>query len=427
MLDINFIRQNPNLVKQALKNRQIKFNFESFLDLDKKRRDFLVKIEKLRADQNKASREIARLFGKEKQNAIQKAKKIVEKIKKLEPKLKEAEKKFANQMLKLPNIPKSDVPIGKNERDNKIIKQVGKPTKFRFKPKNHVEIGEKLDLIDVKRAAKVSGSRFGYLKNEAALLEFALVKFVFDFLTKKGFIPIIPPVIVSEKVMSGMGYLTKEGEEDAYHFEKDKIYFVGTSEQSVIPMHMNEIFVEEELPKRYVAFSSCFRREAGAWGKDTKGILRVHQFDKVEMISYTKPEDSDREHKFLLSLQEQFVQALKIPYQVVNVCTGDLAYPSARTYDLECFLPSQNKYRETHSTSTCTDFQARRLNIRFKKTQARKDTKTHLEFVHTLNGTAFAIGRILIAILENYQQKDGNIKIPQVLRPYMNNLAQIKR
>ncbi|MBU4350703.1 serine--tRNA ligase, partial [Patescibacteria group bacterium] len=287
----------------------------------------------------------------------------------------------------------------------------GKLPEFDFEPKSHFELGESLDIIDTKRAGKVSGSRFGYLKNGMAKLELAMINFAVDFLSEQGFIPVIPPVMISLDSMKGMGYLEHGGEENMYILDKDNLVLVGTSEQSIGPMHKDETFEEKDLPKRYIGISTCFRREAGSYGKDTKGILRVHQFNKVEMFSFTKPEDSDKEHEYLLSLEEKLMQALELPYQVVKMCSGDLGMPAARKYDIEVWLPSENRYRETHSTSTCTDFQARRLNIRFK----RKDGKS--EFVHMLNGTAFS-ERPILAILENYQQKDGSVLIPKVLQKY---------
>jgi len=287
--------------------------------------------------------------------------------------------------------------------------------KFNFSVKNHLQIGEDLGLIDIKRAAKVSGTRFGYLKNEAVLLEFALVKFAFDSLIKYGFIPIVPPVLIKPDMMKAMGYIdTQQDRAEKYFLEKDNLYLVGTAEQSIGPMHQGEILKEKDLPKRYVGFSTAFREEAGSYGKDTKGILRVHQFDKIEMFSFCHPEKSKQEHKFLISLQEKLVQELKLPYQLVHLCSGDSARVSASTFDIEIWMPSENKYRETHSCSNCTDFQSRRLNIRYHNSKTNKS-----EFVHTSNGTVFAIGRMLIAILENYQRKDGRIEVPKVLRKYL--------
>ena len=334
--------------------------------------------------------------------------------------LYEIEEEFNKLMALVPNILLEEVPIGKDETENVIVRQVGKKTTFSFKPKSYLELSQKLDLIDIKRAVKIAGARFAYLKREAVFIEFALINLVFNELTKEGFVPVLPPVMIRPEMAWGMGYLEQEDKKEAYFLPIDNLYLAGTSEQTIGTMHANEIFREEELPKRYLAFSTCFRREAGSYGKDTKGIFRVHQFDKIEMFSFCKPEDSQKEHKFLLAQQEKLMKLLKIPYQVVKLCSGDLARPSAMTYDIEAWFPSENRYRETHSTSNCTDFQARRLNIRF-----RRNKDKNLYFVHTLNATAFAIGRILIAIIENYQQKDGSIKVPPVLQKYLGNKKRI--
>ena len=288
-----------------------------------------------------------------------------------------------------------------------------------FKTRDHLELGEGLDVIDVKRAAKVSGTRFGYLKHEAALLEFALIQLAMETLIKEGFIPVIPPVLIKRDVMRGLGYMEHGADEDMFAIEKDGLLLAGTAEHTVIAMHKDETFNKKDLPKRYVGFSSAFRREAGSYGKDTKGILRVHQFDKVEMVSFVTPEDDDKEHEYLLSLEEKFFQSLEIPYQVVKMCTGDLGFPTARKYDIEAWIPSQTKYREVTSASTTTDFQARRLNIKYQDGSERK-------YVHILNGTAFAIGRTLIAILENFQQEDGSILVPRVLQKYT-RFSEIRR
>ncbi len=403
MLDIKLIRENPEKVKKGCQNKQVKVDVDQVLNLDKKRREFLQKIEILRAKQNK--------LGKDK---INEAKKLKTEIKKIEPKLEKINQEYQALMLQIPNLPLDNVPVGKDESDNVVLREVGKRTEFNFQPKDYLEIAEQLDLIDVKRAAKVSGTRFGYLKNEAALLEFALINFCFDTLIKENFAPIIPPVMIKSEIAKGMGHLEQSDLEEAYYFPKDDLYLVGSTEHSIGAMCSEEIFKEKGLPKRYLGFSSAFRREAGAYGKDTKGILRVHQFDQTEMFSFCKPEQSEKEHQFFLSLEEKLMQSLKIPYQVVQICTGDLEFPAVARYDIESWIPFQNRYRETHSTSNCTDFQARRLNIRYR------DKSNKLNFVHTVNGTGFAIGRILIAIIENYQQKDGSIKIPKVLQKYLN-------
>ena len=403
MLDINFIRKNPEKVKEAVVAKQLKSSLvDKVLELDEKRRKLLQEIEELRAKRNK--------FAKEKN--VEEGKKVKEELKRKEPELSKVGEKYKLALFQIPNLPADDVKIGKDENENEVLRKWETPKKFSFKPKDHLELGKALDIIDVERAAKVSGTRFGYLKGDAVLLEFALVQYALETLAKEGFIPIVPPVLIKKEAMRGMGYLEHGGEEDMYVLEKDGLVLVGTSEQSVGPMHMNEILVAKDLPKRYAAFSGCFRREAGSYGKDTRAVLRVHQFDKVEMFSFTKSGDSDKEHEYLLGLQEKLFQALEIPYQVVKMCTGDLGAPAARKYDIEAWMPGQGKYREVTSTSNTTDFQARRLNIKY-------DEKGKTKYVHTLNGTAFAIGRTIIAILENYQQKDGSVKIPKILQKWV--------
>ncbi len=408
MIDIKIIRDNPDKVKKAIRNKGADIDIDKILELDKKRRGLIQEIEQMKANQKK--------LGKEQ---MDKAKNLKEEIKNLEPELEKIEKEFNELFLQIPNLPLDDVPIGKDETENKVIREVGKKPKFSFKPKDYLELAEKLDIIDVKRAAKISGTRFGYLKGGAVRLELSLIQLAFNTLTKEGFIPVIPPVMIKTKMMEGMGYLKSKVksqkskiEEEIYFLRDDDLILVGTSEQSIGPMHAEEVFNEKELPKRYVAFSPCFRREAGSYGKDTKGIFRVHQFYKVEMFSFCHPDKSKQEHQFFLKMEEKLMQMLKIPYRVVEMCTGDLGDPAAAKYDIEAWLPSENRYRETHSTSNCTDFQARRLNIRYKA----KDGK--MNFVHTLNGTAFATGRMIIAIIENYQQKDGSIKVSLPLQKY---------
>ncbi|MFH0805506.1 MAG: serine--tRNA ligase [Patescibacteria group bacterium] len=404
MLDIKYIRENSDKVKEGCEKKQVNVDIDKLLEIDKKRRELLQKIETLKAEQNK--------LGKDDQ---EKAKKLKEKIKKLDPELNKIEKEFNQLMRIIPNIPLDDVIEGKGEEDNKVLREEAKKPEFSdFKPKDYLEIAEKLDIIDIQRAAKTSGSRFGYIKGGAVLLEFALVQLAFKVLSKKNFVSVIPPVMLKREAMEGMGYLDR-GADEVYHLEKDDLYLVGTSEQSIGAMHMNEIFQEKDLPKRYMGFSTCFRREAGAYGKDTKGILRVHQFDKIEMFSFCLPEESAQEHKLLLSLEEELMKALELPYRVIDICSGDLGDPAAKKWDIETWMPGQDTYRETHSTSNCTDWQSRRLNIRYKG-------KDGVKFVHTLNGTAFAIGRMIISIIENYQQKDGSVKIPEVLQEYMGGI-----
>lgn len=420
MLDVKFIRENPEKVKEGLQKRGVDVVLvDRLLELDKIRRLSLRSVEEAAAEQNRLSKAIAKEQDISLRAAmLAEAQEVAARKDEANHILKDIEPEYDKLLRQLPNLPQDDVPAGKDKKDNKILREEGRKPKFNFEPKDYLEIAENLDIIDVKRAAKVSGSRFGYLKDEAALLEFALVNFAFDTLTKEGFIPIVPPVLIKEEVMRGMGYIDTEADRaERYFLERDKLYLVGTSEQAIGPMHQNEIFDEKDLPRRYVAFSSCFREEAGSHGKDTKGILRVHQFDKVEMFSFAHPERSREEHQFLLKMAEKLMQKLEIPYRIVQLCAGELARPSAATYDIETWLPGQNQYRETHSISNTTDFQARRLNIRFKG-QRSKIKSQKSEFVHMLNGTAFAIGRMLIAIIENYQEQNRKVKVPQVLQKY---------
>lgn len=405
MLDINLIKQNPGKVKEGVKKKGYDPKIvDRVLKVDEIRRQLIAEVEKWRQARNKI-----------KKSEVEKGKKIKEVLRRLEPDLKAVEEEFKNLLYEIPNMPADDVPKGKDESENVEVRKWAKPKKFSFKPKDYQELGELLDVIDTKTASKVSGTRFGYIKNEGVLLEFALVQLALETLVKEGFIPVVPPVMVKEKMMEGMGYLEHGGEDQAYHLAEDKLYLVGTAEQSIGPMHAGEIFESKDLPERYVGFSTCLRREAGTYGKDTKGIFRVHQFDKLEMLSFIKPQPKadKKEHDYLLALTEKLVKKLEIPYQITKMCTGDLGHPTARKYDLNCWFPAEKRYRETHSTSTTTDYQARRLNIKY-----REGNKT--EFVHTLNGTAFAIGRMMIAILENYQQRDGSVEVPKVLQKYTN-------
>ncbi len=416
MLDIKFIRNNPQLVKKGCEKKHVEVDIDCLLETDRKKRETLQALEDMRAQKNKSTKEIQKSQNKnEKEKIILKMQELDKNSDRLTNNLKNLETEFNELMSQIPNLPLEEVPIGKDDRDNVVLREVGEKPKFDFKPKDYMEIAKNHDLIDIERAAKTSGSRFGFLKREAALLEFAIINFVFENLNKKGFIPVIPPVMLKPEMAKGTGYFETTALDEAYYLAKDSLFLIGTSEQSLVAMHADEVLNENDLPRRYMGFSTCFRREAGAYGKDTKGILRVHQFDKIEMFSLTKPEESKKELQFFLEMEETLMQALKIPYRVLQICTGDLGFPAAAKYDLEGWLPSENRYRETHSTSNCTDYQARRLDIRYKDNKTNK-----LSFVHTVNGTAFAIGRILIAIIENEQQKDGSINIPDVLQKYLN-------
>jgi seryl-tRNA synthetase len=397
MLDIKFIRENAKKVEEAAKNKGYQVDSRKIIKLDENHRLLVGKIDALRAERKKVGRD-----------QIEKGREIKKNLKKLEAEIAKVENELRELLYSVPNMPAKDVKIGKDERENEVIRTVGK---IKLKEgKDHVEIGKRLDLIDTVASAIASGSRFGYLKNEAVLLQFALINYVFALLVKEKFIPMIPPVMLKNQIARDTGYYEK-GNDDSFYLKDVPKVLVGTSEHSVLAYHAGTCFEENELPKRYIGYSTCFRREAGSYGKDVEGILRVHQFDKVEMVSFTKPEDSENELKYFLSLEEKIMQGLEIPYQVVKMCTGDLGLPAAKKLDIESWMPGQKKYRETHSTSNCTDFQARRLGIKFKN-------NTGNQYVHIINGTAVAIGRMIIAILENYQQKDGSIEIPKVLQKY---------
>ena len=411
MLDIKYVREHIKEVKAGIAKKGADPTLvDEVVELDKERRRLILQLEDFQSKLNIRSKEIAEYHAQQKVDAINDATALSDQIKQIKPKLEEIDTAYKKIMLDLPNPPVEGVIEGKSDKDNTVNRKWGEPKKFDFTPLDHVELGTKLDLIDIERAGKIAGSRFYFLKNEAALLEFALIQYTLEILVKEGFIPMIPPVLLNGKTMEGAGYIP--GGEDEIYRTQDDTYLAGTSEQPLAGYHANEIIEQKKLPLRYAGFSTCFRREAGSHGKDVKGILRAHQFDKVEMFSFVTPADSDKEHEYLVSLEEKIMQGLKLPYQIVNICAGDLGAPATKKFDLETWMPGENNYRETHSCSNCTDFQARRLNIRYKN----KDGKT--EVLHTLNGTAIAIGRILIAITENYQQKDGTINIPEVLRKW---------
>lgn len=408
MLDIKFIRENPEKVQNGAKAKNINVPIEEILRLDGEYRKLSRELQELYSQRNSAAKE----------KDIESGRALKAEVDTREDKLAVLAEKLEEFLYSVPNLPAEDVKTGEDESENEVIRKHGLSRKFDFKPRDHVELGEMLDIIDIERAAKVSGSRFAYLKNEAALLEFALIQFALDTLLKEGFSPIITPELITKDSAKRLGYMEHGGTEDMFHIEKDGLVLVGTAEHSIVPMHKDELLNAKNLPKRYVGFSSSFRREAGSYGKDTRGILRVHQFDKVEMVSFTTAEKDDSEHEYLLSLEEKLFQALDIPYQVVKMCSGDLGFPIARKYDIEAWIPTQEKYREVTSASTTTDFQARRLSIKYQDGDVKK-------YVHILNGTAFAIGRTLIAILENYQQEDGSVTIPKVLQKYMGSITKI--
>lgn len=413
MLDITYLREHAPAAEDALRKRGVSADIQAILRADREYRKALQLTEELRAAHNTISERVARADGEERAKLIAESKELKEKLRAQEGLAENFKLGLEALLLELPNIPQDDVPSG-GEEANVVARTVGEKPRFSFIPKDHMELGTALGCIDIERAAKVSGARFAYLKGDLALLEFALVRFAMDRGLKEGFIPVIPPVMIKEESMKRMGYVDIEADRlERYYLEKDKMYLVGTAEQSVGPMHQDEVFEEKDLPKRYIAFSTCFREEAGSYGKDTKGILRVHQFDKVELLSFAHPERSQEEHRFLLAFEEALWQALQIPYQVVQLAAGDMGRPSVSTIDIEAWLPGQGRYREVSSASNTTDFQARRLNTRFR------DKNGKLVFVHILNATGFPVGRTLIAIMENYQQEDGSILVPEALRPYL--------
>jgi seryl-tRNA synthetase len=398
MLDIKFIRENPKLVEEKAEQKGYAPNVKKLLDVDDARRKLIEEVDVLRNRRNEAAKN-----RNEKEGS-----KIKVQLKAKENNLEALTEEFYVLIREIPNLPKDDVPVGKDENDNKVIREVGEKPEFNFKIKDHLELGTGLDLLDVDRASRVSGSRFVFIKNELVNLEFALIGLAFDILSSEGFIPVLPPVIINKKVARALGYPEYETGEG---YKVDDQYLVGTAEHSIVPMHIDDTFSDKDLPKRYAGFSTAFRREAGSYGKDTRGIFRVHQFDKVEMVSFVKPDDDDKEHNYLLSLEEDIVAKLGLSYRVVQMCTGDLGFPTARKFDIETWIPSQGKYRETHSASTNTDFQSRMLNIKYQG-KGKKD------YLCILNATAIAIGRMLIAIMENYQQKDGSVEVPKVLQKY---------
>ena len=414
MLDIKFIRENPEAVQKGAAAKGVEIDISKLLKLDTAKRELQAHAEKTRALQKELSAAVPKASPEERKKLLADSSKLKEEFLALDERLKLVDGELMVEMLKIPNLPAADVKIAKGESGNEVALVSGSRPQFDFPPKDALTLGEALDIIDVERAAKVSGSRFGYLKGAGAILEFALVRYALDIIMKEGFVPVIPPVMVGEKAMRAMGYLDRSADE-VYSFPADNLYLVGTSEQSVGPMHMDEVFEASELPKRYVSFSTCFRREAGSYGKDTRGIIRVHQFDKLEMVSFVLPENDDAEHKLLSSIEQKLMKGLGLHFHLLNIGSGDLGDPAARKYDIEAWIPSEDKFRETHSTSTTTDWQARRLNIRYKRPVAGK---TEHGYVHMLNGTAFAIGRTIVAILENYQLADGSVKIPDALVPY---------
>ena len=416
MLDMKFVRENPELVMEAVKKRNGNLDLTEFLELDKKRREITVQVETLKSERNTASQEIGKLkkAGQDATEQMAAVRALGDKIAEDDKELKEIEIRLKEILLTIPNIPADDVPVGADDSANPVVRTWGEPGKFDFEPKAHWDIGEGLNIIDFERGVKVSGARYIFYRGLGARLERAVISFFLDLHTEKhGYTEMFPPFIVNGASMQGTGQLPKFAD-DMFKLENGDMYLIPTAEVPVTNYHRDEILTAAELPIRYTAYSGCFRAEAGAAGRDTRGLIRMHQFNKVELVKFTKPEESWDELEKLTLDAEEVLQLLGLPYRVVRLCTGDLGFSSATTYDLEVWLPAANCYREISSCSNFLDFQARRANIRF-----RRDAKAKPEFVHTLNGSGVAVGRTVAAILENYQQADGSVVVPEVLRKYM--------
>ena len=407
MIDLKLLRDAPELLRDSLRRRGTDIDLDELIALEEQVRSLRQQAESLRAEQKEAGREIAALQGDEKQAAIDSVSQLAQKVKDANARVDELAAELDSKLLEVPNLVAEDAADGMTDADNLELRRLGTPASD---GKDHAALGEALDIIDTERGAKVSGSRFGYLKGKGALLEFSLVRWAMDHLVAAGFTPMVPPVMVREHALEGTGFFP-EAREQVYSIPKDELFLVGTAEVPLAAYHGDEIFDPEDLPIRYAGFSTCFRREAGTYGKDTAGIFRVHQFDKVEMFVFIDPEESAAEHDRLLEIEEQLVKELEIPYRVVNVAAGDLGASAVKKYDIEAWFPGEQNYREITSCSNTTDYQARRLRIRVRKESGN-------EVLHTLNGTACAVGRTILAILENHQQPDGSVVIPEALRRY---------
>lgn len=412
MIDLKTLRENPDAIRHSQKVRgEDVAVVDQLIEADALSRAALSEFETIRAEQNALSKSVGAARGDEKTALLENAKELANKVKAADAKRSELEAKAREYLLKISNLIDLDAPVG-GEEDFKVIEEFGKPRDFKgegFEPKDHVELGKLLKAIDTERGAKVAGSRSYYLTGPGAMLEFALVNYAISSAVKAGFIPVIPPVLVNPAAMEGTGFLGQAAE-NVYHLEEDDVYLVGTSEVPLAAYHMDEIV--ENLPIRYAGYSSCFRREAGTYGKDTRGIIRVHQFDKVEMFSFVKPEEAKAEHLRLLEWEKDFLKAMEVPFRVIDVASGDLGSSAIRKFDCEAWIPTQGSYREVTSTSNCTEFQARRLNIRYRDDSGTKP-------VATLNGTLVAVPRMIVAIFENHQNQDGSVNVPKALRPFL--------
>ncbi|WP_337581805.1 serine--tRNA ligase [Phascolarctobacterium faecium] len=416
MLDMKFVRENPELVMDAMRKRNANVNLDEFLELEKKRRELTLQVEALKSQRNVASQEIGKMkkAGENADAQMAEVRALGDKIAEDDKELKDIEARLKEILMTIPNMPAADTPVGSSDADNPVVRTWREPAKFAFEPQAHWDIGEKLNILDVERAGKVSGARFTFYRGLGSRLERSVINFFLDIHTgENGYTEFFPPFIVNKDSMQGTGQLPKFAE-DMFKLEGLDYYLIPTAEVPITNLHRDEILSGDDLPLYYTAYSACFRAEAGSAGRDTRGLIRQHQFNKVELVKFTKPEDSWDELEKLTANAEKVLQLLELPYRVVRLCTGDIGFSSAATYDLEVWLPAANCYREISSCSNFLDFQARRANIRF-----RRDTKSKPEFVHTLNGSGVAVGRTVAAILENYQQADGSVIVPKVLRPYM--------
>ena len=421
MLDPKLIKEKPEIIRNMLKSRAVEFDLEGLIESDQKRREFIIKTDELRKKKNQVAIAISekKKAGDDASTILIEMKNISNELTKLESEQVDIEKKYLKLASTIPNLIHDSVPVGIDDSSNKEVKKWGNIPKFDFKIKDHIDISEDLDLVDLERAAKVAGARFYYLKNDLVRLNQALIHFGLDFLTEKGYSLIQPPYMINRESMEG-AVIAEDFEEVIYKVEEEDLYMIGTSEHAMAAMHSKEIIEGKKIPMKYAGVSPCFRKEAGAHGRDQKGIFRVHQFDKIEQFIFSKPEDSWKEHEKMLAVAEEFYQKLEIPYRVMLLSTGDIGKISAKTYDIEAWMAGQNAYREIVSCSNCLEYQARRLKIRF-----RDKTNEDTQYVHTLNSTLIATTRVLVAIMENFQTKDGHIRIPQVLQPYMGNQKEI--
>lgn len=415
MLDPKIIKEKPDMIKEMLKARAVEFDLDGLIESDQKRRDFIANTDEIRKKKNQMALEISqkKKAGEDATTVINEMKNVSEELSKLEKEQQANEEKYSRLALTIPNLIHESVPIGEDERSNKEIRKWGTIPKFDFKVNDHIDISENLDLVDLERAAKVAGARFYYLKNDLVRLNQSLIHYALDFLAEKNYSPIQPPYMINRKSMEG-AIIADDFEEVIYKVEEEDLYMIGTSEHAMAAMHSNEIIEGGDLPLRYAGVSPCFRKEAGAHGRDQKGIFRVHQFDKIEQFVFTRPEDSWKEHERMLSIAEEFYQKLEIPHRVMLLSSGDMGKISAKTYDIEAWMAGQNAYREIVSCSNCLEYQARRLKIRF-----REKTNEDTQYLHTLNSTLIATSRVLVSIMENFQTKDGHIKIPKILEKYM--------